>query len=273
MTFVLKWTGATDQHNFQTAGNWLDLGTSAAALAGPATGDTVNIVDTNHLINAGLSNTAVDLAFLNIGGDFTGQVGTSGSPLLIAVSSGTQGVFTYDARASLCNISAGTNGIDKAVIRGSGTVAFVGGTTVALSVAIGGTADIQAAAVVTGITNTGGTITAAAGTAFTTSLNGAGNLISARSLGTSIIGSGLVQTTGVAGATAVTVTSTGRLNTQSTGTFTLITALAGARVDAAGALLPVTVTTLKLSDGAHAYEKEMVQVTVGATQTDGYQYI
>lgn len=278
MTFVLSWTGAIDgtptTGTWSTAGNWTDLGTGVAALAAPATGDTVYIVNTNHAIVSGLSQAAVDLAFLTIGSGFTGQIGSSGTPLTIAVANSGAGILTYDGKTTVCNITAGTNGIAKAIVRGSGTFGVVAGTWTDLSCGFGGFCQIGPSSIVTGYTGTGGNATAAAGTTFTTVDLGAGSLISARSLGTVIIaGPAFLQTTAAAASTSVTAGGGSRFNIQGTGIHTLIKALTGSTVDAKGATLPFTVTTLKLSDGAQAFMNEMVSITIGTVKPYGYAVI
>lgn len=256
----LNWTGAASDGNFSTANNWNDLATGVAALTSPASGDSCYINQTSSAITAGLSQGAVDLVTLALGPGFTGSIGAIGTSLTIAVT--TQ--LTYAARCSICNITAGTSGIALASVGGAGTVSIVGGTTTLLVVGPSGNVNVGASAVVTGLDNSG-SVTADTGTAFTTTKCGAGTLVSARNLGTLIMGGqAVVRATNAATLTAGYVLSGSTLIWNSTGTATLIETFAGGTSTARGALVGFTITTETVHPGAaYSFDAETVNITVG----------
>lgn len=253
----LDWTGAADHMTFDTAGNWNDLATGVAALAVPATGDSCYISQTADLITANLNQTGVTLVNFVIGPGFTGQMGTSGTSLTIAATT-----FSYNGRATLFNITAGTAGITTATIGGSGTVSLTGGTTTNLHVGPSGNCYVGPSAVVTTLRGAGGGINATSGTAFTTTKMKGGVLTSARNLGTLLVsGNGtLVKTTGLATITTGDVESGARLNHTSTGTITTLEVAGTA--DAQGAYVGFTVTTLRKYNGSSAFDGEMATITI-----------
>jgi len=260
----LDWSGASADGNFSTANNWIDLATGVAALAAPITGDSCFFNRTSDAVTAGLSQAAVDLVTLAFGPGFTGSIGAIGTSLSIGVT--TQ--LTYAARCSICNITAGTNGIALASVGGSGTVSLTGGTTTLLVVGPSGNVSVGASAVVTGLDNSGG-VQADAGTAFTTTKCGAGTLVSARNLGTLYAGGQgtTVRATGAATLTAGYILGGSRLNWNSTGTITAAEIFAGGTGDARGAILGFTITTKTVHPGAsYAWDSESVNVTVGTTK-------
>jgi hypothetical protein len=94
----------------------------------PVSGDTVYITNGSANITSGLSNAAVDLAFLYVTPGFSGRIGTSGTPLTIAVENTNAGILEYAASAGYMYVTAGTNGIDTLRVKGGGKLYATGGT-------------------------------------------------------------------------------------------------------------------------------------------------
>ena len=268
---ALQWTGAVDHATFNTPGNWNDL-TNGGAASGttPVTGDTCNIVDTGDLINAGLSQSSVVLAALNIGANYTGQLGPGGSPLIISAT-----MLTYLARAAYCAVTAGSSNITTAIIQGAGTFTASGGTWTTFSCGPNGVAYLTASSTIVNYKGDGGGARADAGTAFTTCKVGAGSLVSARGLGTGYVaGSGtLLQTILAAASTSIDVLAGARFNINSTGTNAAIEVASGGILDSIGAILPAVVTTLTKRSGSSCFAREMVTPVIGSTVTLGNTFL
>lgn len=234
---------------------WQSASFDSAAL--PATGDTVNIASGNADITAGLAQSAVLLAALNITGSFSGTIGTLTTQLAIGVS----GTLLVNCQTSRCCIDIGSttplivatntgpsadDPLPALRIRGGGAGAkvYVAGDGTSVGTAI------DKAGVTCTITEwdvDGGTLQVGAGTTWTNGYQSGGTAI-VNSGGTLIVQTGdtatlLTQGSGVI--TTLTATGTATLNNRpaaGTDGFATISIGSGATVDFSTDPRPVTVT-------------------------------
>lgn len=213
---VNSWTGGAGDNNWQTAGNW-------SLAAAPVTGDDVIVApSTPTVITGGMSNGSVDLESLTITGPV--QIGTASTSLTIAVSNSSTSKLICASSGPFVNITAGTNGIDRAqiVATGGGVFRCSGGTYLIVETGDSTQVEIEAGATVTTLKMAGGGCSAAAGTAFTTVTIAKGALTSYRSIATARVsgqGSRLTMKTAAAISTVLTVTGGATYDHQSSGTI------------------------------------------------------
>lgn len=178
-TGTSTYTGAAQDGNWSTAGNWTGTNTPPTAL------DDVIVSGGDRDIVLGLSP-AVQYASLTVTEGFKFNIGTSSAPLVIA---GVTGKTKIVVAGSFIKLATITNPIVAATVvfrsRGLFALSTTNATAVTALYASGaGTVDIDGAAAVTHIKINGPTVTAGSGTAFTTAKIGAGQLTSSRSIGT-----------------------------------------------------------------------------------------
>ena len=240
-----EWTGGANDGNWQTAGNW-SLG------AAPVSNDDVIVAYGSQNITSGLSNAAVDLNSLTI--TFAGSIGTASTPLTIAVSGTSGATLRYAGSGSYCKITAGTNGIDRAIIapKGNGTFYASGGTYAILEAGKNGI--IEADAVITTLYSAGaGCRINYSATAVSTAILAKGNHTFNRSCATMTIGPGAIVTNNLAAAisASVTIEPGGKLVHNSTGTIASVVGKTDG-VAVAGSL-PFTVTNRTLWAGTKIF--------------------
>lgn len=113
---IKRWTDGSADGDWSTAGNWSPSGA-------PANGDDVYIESSSRDINAGLSQSAVALASLNISMGFTGTLGTSTAALEIGATSARLGYQNAgsgaQAGSNRLHIDLGSTTASTVVIEGS----------------------------------------------------------------------------------------------------------------------------------------------------------
>lgn len=274
MPSTLRWTGGAGDNNWQTVGNWVDYSTGSAAGAAPATGDTVYVIDGSQSITAGLSNSSVNLVGLYFGERYTGNVGTTGAPLVISVASGTP-IFQYKASGAYANVQPGSSNITtaKVISTGPGELRLVGGTTTTLQVGSSAKVYVQSGAIVTTIYEAGGSlIVDSNATAITALIQEGGRSIFDRAVTTATLAGAGTLGTWINSNTIGTlhVHPGARCNYRSRGTITTANVYPGARADAQGNSAAFTVTTLNRWQGAYAWDAEEISPTIGTTERIAY---
>lgn len=256
MPYRLRWTGASDQTNIATAGNWYDLDALATAGAAPVTGDSAEVIDTSHNLTGTL--TSANLTSWYFGPMFQGTIDVT-----ISCASGSTPVVTYASNCSTARITAGSSNITKLKCLG-GALSVVSGTVTTLETTTGAIS-VLAAAVVTTHNGAGAPTTFAYNaTAVTTCTVQAGSMSSNRSITTlNVAGNGTRATTTLAAAiTTANVNNGARLNHQSSGTITTANCYTGARMDAQGSpYVGFTVTNANVWAGSSYFAGETSKIT------------
>lgn len=258
------WLGVNS--NWNDTSNWSTTRQGSGGSAAPVTNDVVYILDGNTDITTNISQAAVDLSGLTIGGEFTGSIGSVGSSLTIAVSgTGTPICRINYSGPGAINIAAGTNNIDDMRITrpggGGGRVNLVGGTTTALYTGRGVTLYIDDAAVVTTLTSTGSVITAGySATAFTTATVGGGSSLTSRRAATTLnIDAATVRFGNVAAITTINARNGANYVHDSSGTITTANGLPGSRLLANATAF--TVTNANVYEGSSVFTNNPALVT------------
>lgn len=215
-----SWIGGSGSQSWATSGNW-------SPANAPVTGDAVYILAGASTIDSGLAQSAVQLALLLSGPNFTGSVGTSATPLAIGADThnldGTNlsGRFNWDAGSSatvgaIQNTPFNTtdSGLQWIRIKGADITTTVYGGTVGIATnAVGDTAGLTSLSVATATGQVSTiNVTLASGVTITAVKQYVpGSTITANSACPSLIqtaGIFIHQGTGALGATALTIGGT-----------------------------------------------------------------
>lgn len=221
-----NWTGAAQDGNFGTAGNWDTA---------PVDGDSIVIATGDRDINAGLTS-GLNFVNVTITEGFRFNIGGAADALSVEGISGTLKVVVAGQFVKiLCTGGTGPIVACTVVFKSRGLFSFSSGTMTTLHASGAGTVDISASAVVTNMRNNGPIVTAAAGTAFTIFNIGAGQLTTSRSIGT-FIGSQskLITLSAAAISTAATVGNGCIFNHQASGTIASLETMQGSTFTPSG---------------------------------------
>lgn len=241
--------GSTD---LNVTASWRATIDGATGQTVPTAGDTVYITEGSQIVNTNPTTLNVDLEYVEVTRGFTGDLGESGTPLTIACSNSGDSVFVLNSGGRYSYITAGTANIDRLKIAvPAGSKVYLTGGTFTLVEVYSGDVIVSGSATVTTLRHYGGTVTARAGTAFTTAIvqNGA-ILRSERSITTGLLAgdSRTVMMEAAGSGTLIRVTGNAWFNPQSSGTFAQIDQHGGV-ITPEGARFPVPVTLLNLYQG------------------------
>lgn len=171
-----NWTGAAHDGAILTAGNWDTL---------PTNGDSIVIATGSEDIVGGASG--LNLVNVTVTEGFRFNIGDSANALTFTGISGTTKIVVAGAFVKIgCTGGVGPIAALTVVFRSRGAFSLSTGTATYCHTSGSGTFDITASGVVTTMRINGPTVTAAAGTAFTTVTMGSGQLTTYRSIGTFI---------------------------------------------------------------------------------------
>jgi len=259
-----RWTGAADGVTLTTVGNWFNE-TAAATTTAFAAGDILFITSSTVDITAGLDFGSTNLEAVYI--SFNKNLGTSSTSASFNVSNAATSKLVYTGTGQFCNITARAAGAITLIqaFHAQGKLRISGGATVTnLEIGPTATVELDATGTVTNLYQGGGSIVAAAGTAFTIVDILAGTMLTSRSIATArVLGSNsAIFTIDTAAFTTNLLVSGGaRVNHQSTGTITAGTIGSNSRIDAAGSLRTFTVTNFTRFVGAYFLDSESVAPT------------
>lgn len=272
-------SGATD---WSSTASWSATSGGAGGSSVPATGDTVYI-DRPCYINAGLDQSAVTLAALNVTPGMTSgsYIGTSSTSFKCGIKSsgGSTGVFKWSGLGVLYyhGDGAGADVCDEFWFStGAGKAYLTGGTITNVYAGTSGLLTVNGAAISSYLVTSGCGVSITSGSVeFLDVMAGVTVVDNANADTVTVYNGGYVILRGNACACEeVFVSVGGKCSVQCADGITAasgqVTVQTGGRIDATGSPFPVSVTILYRYQGAYAFDNEEVPITIGTTVKRGY---
>ena len=260
---TMYWVGGTSGYEgkYDTAANW-----SGGAV--PTAGDTVHITGSQN-IDDGLNQSSVDVDKFSVESSYTGTIGSKGSPLQVGITD-TSGAIEFSGSGE-SHLDIGGSAVNMTIhSTASAAVGSYGltikGTGIAVLSVEGGKVGIATGvpadtATITTLRCLGGRTVVGSGTTVTNIDVGSGAKLTTRaSCADMDIRSGTVKTTEAAAISSSVTLWGGRLIHNSTGTIASAV-IQGGELDVSQGGLNVTVSSLKLNEGAFVYDPESVTVS------------
>ena len=260
---TMYWVGGTSGYEgkYDTAANW-----SGGAV--PTAGDTVHITGSQN-IDDGLNQSSVDVDKFIVESSYTGTIGSKGSPLQVGITD-TSGAIEFSGSGE-SHLDIGGSSVNMTIhSTASAAVGSYGltikGTGIAVLSVKGGKVGIATGvpadtATITTLRCLGGRTVVGSGTTVTNIDVGSGAKLTTRaSCADMDIRSGTVKTTEAAAISSSVTLWGGRLIHNSTGTIASAV-IQGGELDVSQGGLNVTVSSLKLNEGAFVYDPESVTVS------------